>query len=431
MKSAILPATVLVSVLMLLSTPVAAEVGGKWVAHKLEFGGFGGEVHYDHARSLEGRIFGGRVGLGLGQYIGVEGQFARSSAENGPRKADIDFHHVNGFLNLARGRFVPFVNAGLAFLGGSSDDVDIESKTTFNAGGGIKLWIGNNVALRGDLSHYWSDDFAGNYVTAGDGTDLKDFHGNFGLSIGIGGGRKGPDDTDGDGIADPLDTCPDTPFGVAVDANGCPVDSDGDGVADYQDQCGDTPRSAFVDANGCPSDSDSDGVLDGIDRCGDTPAGAKVNAFGCPEDSDGDGIYDGLDQCVGTPSGIEVDEKGCPKEIMRIEEKLVLHDVRFASGSADLLPASYPRLDEVVESLKAHPDINIDVHGYTDSRGSDELNLKLSQDRAESVRNYLIGGGVAPERLRARGFGEAEPIATNDTAEGRAMNRRVELQRSN
>ncbi|WDD97047.1 di-heme oxidoredictase family protein [Thalassomonas actiniarum] len=128
-------------------------------------------------------------------------------------------------------------------------------------------------------------------------------------------------DSDNDGVIDSLDLCPDTPPGTQVDASGCPVtvpDSDNDGVADNLDQCPDTPPGTQVDANGCPvtlSDSDNDGVADNLDQCPDTPPGTQVDANGCPvtvPDSDNDGVADNLDLCPGTPPGTQVDGNGCP-----------------------------------------------------------------------------------------------------------------------
>ncbi|HKN47080.1 MAG TPA: thrombospondin type 3 repeat-containing protein [Candidatus Polarisedimenticolia bacterium] len=128
-----------------------------------------------------------------------------------------------------------------------------------------------------------------------------------------------PWDLDGDGVMEGLDKCPDTPRGWPVDESGCPLDSDGDGVPDGADKCADTPKGAIVDANGCPMDSDGDSILDGIDKCPDTPKGAIVDppdspTAGCPHDSDGDGVPDGVDQCPGTPAGAAVDAEGCPHD---------------------------------------------------------------------------------------------------------------------
>ncbi|RZK97285.1 MAG: OmpA family protein, partial [Hymenobacter sp.] len=126
-----------------------------------------------------------------------------------------------------------------------------------------------------------------------------------GLTLALGKAK----DTDGDGVADRKDKCPDTPAGVKVDLNGCPVDTDGDGVADYQDKCPDVKGLASL--QGCP-DADGDGVADADDKCPNTPAGVKVDASGCPLDADGDGVADYLDKCPNTPAGVKVDANGCP-----------------------------------------------------------------------------------------------------------------------
>ncbi len=121
-------------------------------------------------------------------------------------------------------------------------------------------------------------------------------------------------DSDGDGVKDSRDLCPDTPPGVKVDEDGCALDADKDGVPDYLDQCPNTPAGVRVDKNGCALDSDGDGVPDYLDKCPNTPAHAKVDEFGCPLDSDGDGVPDGIDKCPGTPKGVVVDQSGCPED---------------------------------------------------------------------------------------------------------------------
>ena len=130
--------------------------------------------------------------------------------------------------------------------------------------------------------------------------------------IGVSFSFSGEKDSDGDGIPDSKDLCPDTPKGVLIDENGCPIDYDGDGVPDYLDKCPETPRGVKVDENGCPLDSDKDGVADNLDECPGTPPGVKVDKNGCPLDSDNDGVPDYLDKCPDTEIGIKVDSKGCP-----------------------------------------------------------------------------------------------------------------------
>ena len=244
-----------------------------------------------------------------------------------------------------------------------------------------------------------------------------------------------PSDEDGDGVWNGIDRCPGTPRGARVDAAGCPKDSDGDGVWDGIDRCPDTPRGATVDVDGCPKDSDGDGVWDGIDRCPDTPRGATADAVGCPKDSDGDGVWDGIDRCPDTPRGTKVDVAGCPVQAPTLFEAgkkvLVLEGVSFESDRAVLVDASRAVLDRVAISLKDWPDVRVEVAGHTDSTNTAAHNQKLSEQRAEAVRAYLIGQGVAADQLTAKGYGESSPIADNATPAGRKVNRRVELQKLN
>jgi len=198
------------------------------------------------------------------------------------------------------------------------------------------------------------------------------------------------------------------------------VDSDGDGVPDDRDQCPDTPAGVAVDASGCPLDTDGDGVPDYRDECPGTPAGVEVNASGCPLDSDGDGVPDYMDQCPDTPAGADVNALGC-------EADVVLQDVNFEFDSATLTSRAEQILDGVAEKLRANENVRVRLEGYTDSIGTESYNEDLSQRRADSVADYLAGQGIDPERMRTIGYGEAQPIATNETAEGRAQNRRVEL----
>jgi len=239
-----------------------------------------------------------------------------------------------------------------------------------------------------------------------------------------------PRDSDGDGVIDAADKCPSTPAGTPVDASGCPKDSDGDGVSDAADKCPNTPAGTAVDPNGCPKDSDHDGVTDALDRCPDTPAGTAVDATGCPRDSDGDGVADAGDKCPGTPAGTSVDAVGCPA-LFAAGKALVLQGVNFTTGKATLLPESQTILDKVAESLNNNPDVTVEVGGHTDNTGSRATNLRLSQARAITVRDYLISKGVDGSRITAKGYGPDVPVADNKTATGRAANRRVELSRTN
>ena len=200
-----------------------------------------------------------------------------------------------------------------------------------------------------------------------------------------------------------------------------PLDSDGDGVPDSIDKCPNTPAGAKVDASGCEFDQDGDGVVDRLDQCPNTPHGTPVDAKGCPLDSDGDGVVDSLDKCPNTPKGDKVDSVGCT-----IKDEIKLAGVTFATDSADLVPESDYVLSYAVATLQKYPGIVIEVHGHTDDRGSAKHNLLLSQRRAESVMKYLKDHGVT-NTMTAKGYGKANPIADNKTADGRLENRRVSL----
>ena len=244
-----------------------------------------------------------------------------------------------------------------------------------------------------------------------------------GLSVPFGEKPRPPSyDDDGDGVPNNRDKCPNTPPGVKVGPDGCPLDSDGDGVPDSYDKCPNTPPGVKVDADGCPLDSDGDGIPDSIDKCPDTPPGTIVNSDGCPLDSDGDGVPDGIDQCPNTLPGMEVNSKGCV-----VPQVFELRGVHFEFDKSRLMVDSKVILDRVVESLKNEPSVKVMIAGHTDWIGSDAYNQKLSERRAMSVVNYLVENGIPADRLSARGFGETQPVATNETDEGRELNRRTEL----
>lgn len=294
-------------------------------------------------------------------------------------------------------------------------------------------------------------------------------------------------DTDGDGVYDDKDACP--KIAGLLDLNGCP-DRDGDGIVDNEDACPDVkgikklkgcPEEGFVDTDGdgiidteddCPNvkgilklkgcpeaDTDGDGIVDSEDACPNVKGIKKLK--GCPEeqivDTDGDGIADSEDACPKV-AGIK-SLNGCPKivddshgadgkiipkvgdhgqilnwrdirnqDLPDVKGKMFeIKNLNFETGSAKIKSSSYKELDEVVAFLNAAPDAIIDVEGHTDSQGSESGNLSLSQKRAKSVVAYLVSKGISASRLFDHGYGEAKPVATNETAEGRATNRRVEF----
>lgn len=173
-----------------------------------------------------------------------------------------------------------------------------------------------------------------------------------------------------------------------------------------------------------PKDSDGDGVYDDQDRCPNTPLGVSVDSVGCPLDSDGDGVYDHQDQCPNTPAGARVDDKGCQyviKETVSVEL-----EVLFDTDRSEVKPAYFEEIKNVAEFMKLFPATNVTIEGHTDSRGNDDYNQALSQRRADAVRQVLIDEhGIDADRVKAIGYGESQPRASNETADGLQQNRRV------
>jgi len=184
-------------------------------------------------------------------------------------------------------------------------------------------------------------------------------------------------------------------------------------------------------------DSDGDGVSDSQDRCPDTPRGCKVDAHGCGIDSDGDGVCDGRDRCPGTPSGTKVDKDGCPvvEREKQLEMELLdtgrirISNINFDHDQSTIRPDAHAVLDTVGRVLTKWPGLEIDIHGHTDSQGSEAYNHELSGRRAEAVRAYLLEHfpQFKPAQLRARGFGESQPLVPNVSAATMQLNRRVEF----
>ncbi len=268
----------------------------------------------------------------------------------------------------------------------------------------------------------------------------------FRVFIGVGGywvsGGSWGYDYDHDGIYGKYDKCPDAAedFDGHEDLDGCPdYDNDGDGIPDELDKCDNTPEGMVVGIDGCPdNDLDGDGIPNDLDKCPEDPE--DIDRFedsdGCPDpDNDQDGIPDTADNCPMEPETLNdfLDDDGCPdnpndKVHIARDRIIITEQVYFDTGKTTIMKKSFDILEAVVKVMLENPQIvKIRIEGHTDDRGADEMNLKLSQGRVESVLKFMTDHGVAENRLEGVGFGETRPIRDNETAEGRSYNRRVEF----
>jgi outer membrane protein OmpA-like peptidoglycan-associated protein len=252
-------------------------------------------------------------------------------------------------------------------------------------------------------------------------------------------------DSDGDGVPDRRDKCPDTPPGVQVDEDGCPLDRDGDGIPDYKDDCPDEAGPAKF--NGCP-DTDGDGIPDKDDECPTVPGLAKFN--GCP-DTDGDGVPDHRDDCPDTPKGCPVDERGCPLDsdgdgVIDCEdrcpnepgpasnqgcpdwEQLEIPTIYFDFDKSNLKEAGKAELDKLATKLNASKEYDIVIGGHADSTGPEDYNMRLSERRAQEVVKYLLMKGVNNAYVGSNNYGETKPAVPNNSKSNRALNRRAEFE---
>ena len=322
----------------------------------------------------------------------------------------------------------------------------------FNGEIGLRILIADNLSFNLNSALQVSPNDNLDDIKAGEKTDLF-----YTIAAGFSYSFFTKKDSDGDGVEDDKDKCPNTRKGIQIDEFGCPVDSDNDGIPDYLDQCAATPQDVVVNIDGCPKDSDGDLVPDYLDLCHGTPNGIKVDEFGCPVDLDNDGVPDYLDKCSSTPVNVFVDKNGCPVDSDLdgvpdyldqcpntppgeqvdefgcgiVKELILSAGTNFAFNSAELLHSSYAELDKLIEIIKRNPESRWRIEGHTDSKGTAEVNKKISRKRAEAVLNYLISKGLSRNRFEVVGLGEDYPIADNSNEEGRAKNRRVVIIRIN
>ncbi|HVH99954.1 MAG TPA: OmpA family protein [Enhygromyxa sp.] len=354
--------------------------------------------------------FGVRVGYYQFRFVGfeVEGGAMPSRLDDGSSAVPFTLRgHVVGQLGLWS--VTPFLVFGGGMIGVNSKGplgTDIDPAVHF--GGGVKIFVNRWVALRVDLR---------DVVTHKLGVDNTFISHNFeallGLSVVL--NRRNTPAQQPVAVAEPVDD-----------------DRDRDGILNADDECVDVPENlnGYQDTDGCPEqDRDGDGYWDDQDTC---PDEAGVDPDGCPiGDSDGDGLLDDVDQCVSEPetdNGFQ-DEDGCPDELPDDIKRFTgnIKGITFDTNKATIRRDSIPVLDQAVQTLLQYPDVRIEIAGHTDNQGKQEHNMKLSKDRAESVKSYLVGMGVEESRIETVGHGPDVPIDSNDTKTGRANNRRIEF----
>jgi outer membrane protein OmpA-like peptidoglycan-associated protein len=335
--------------------------------------------------------------------------------------------HVIG--QLPGMRITPFALLGAGRMGVWSDRLGDDGDPAVHVGLGAKLALSKLLSVRLDLR----DNMTGKNPDARESRGEIAHHPEIllGLSLTLGRSDRvaaasvAPSDRDGDGFFDSDDKCPDDP-GIAPD--GCPdLDADKDGILLPHDKC---PTEKGVAPDGCPvGDRDGDGILDPDDRCPDEPG---IPPDGCPDpDPDKDGILNPHDKCPNEPETFNgyQDEDGCPDELPEEVKKFtgVIQGIQFDVNKATIRPTSFATLDAAAQVLNDYSELKLEISGHTDTDGKQARNLKLSQDRADSVKAYLVKKGVAEDRIQTRGAGPDEPIADNKTREGKQQNRRIEF----
>lgn len=372
---------------------------------------------------------GARLALFPSRYFGLEAEALAGPARTAgsDEAAGIWAARGHGLLQLPLGAVTPFALAGFGALGAGSNATGSDTDEAVHLGLGAKLALDELVGLRLDLRDVISAKYSPDQSDNVHNPELL-----LGLTFSLDFSKKAaapaapPPDADADGVPDVDDECRRLPGPAPL---GCPVpkDSDGDGFIDDKDAC---PTEAGAGKMGCPDrDPDRDCVDQAVDRC---PSEAGAQPDGCPErDVDRDGIPTPEDRCPAEPetkNGFQ-DQDGCPDTLPEQVKRFsgVIPGIEFELGKATIRPSSGPTLDEAANVLKQYPALRVTIAGHTDNVGARDKNVALSLARAEAVKAYLVGRGIAAERLQTRGAGPDEPIAGNEQAAGRQKNRRIEL----
>lgn len=414
----------------------------------------GVEYYFDRTRQ---HIFGIKV-FGGGQRISGEDDRAAVSTNDGLRSPlSPVFENEMYILGIAgiysysiEDKYFPFIQIGGSYLillnpkdengiklPGLRQELYDRFAPTFDINIGAKILISEKVSLSFSTGiHLAGTDYIDDIATGGN-NDLY-----ITSLVGVSVSPFGPGDSDEDGVLNEFDACPDEKedFDGFEDEDGCPdYDNDSDGIPDVEDSCPLSPEDfdGFADSDGCADpDNDLDGILDIADECPDVAE--DIDGFldedGCPDaDNDGDGIPDVIDDCPNqaeTPNGFE-DQDGCPDQfdIVSVKRITIFAEEIFYSSTSTIKPQGVERLNEVFETINFERDSKWRIEGHMDSQGSEQFIRRISFDRAEAVKNYLVSQGIAAERFTLYGMSDDFPIGDNKNPEGRNKNRRIEIVR--
>lgn len=476
----------LFSMMALLLNPVFAQTK-KYPASVGIMGGlteYSGDLGQGMYTFTDAKAF---AGLSFGYYVNthLDFEFNTSLGRLGytePHNLKFDtrlwqsnIHFRFKVLDAEKYKVVPYllVGAGVAFysdfsLKTTDGGVDVPPRNGSGADVFLPFGAGAQYQINDRWNIYIQETFA---YTDHDDRDNEERNTNdafvlhtVGLSYNFAFGK----DEDKDGVKDKRDKCPQTPLGIAVDNIGCPLDNDSDGIANYLDSC--VEVKGVASAHGCPDadadsitdkedecptaygplalkgcpDKDKDGILDKDDKCPDA-AGTSLTQ-GCP-DTDEDGVADADDDCPSEKGSAAT--RGCPdKDTDGVADKddkcpdvagtvanngcpeapsVVLQGIQFDTGKDIIKKSYYAILNKAVDVMKENASYKLSIEGHADNTGSEERNAALSENRAKAVMQYLINKKIDPSRLRAKGFSSSMPVESNDTAAGRAKNRRVEI----